>query len=658
MPLLHNRIEIDETKPLPDYDGPFAKAYAAKSKGAGDAGLLALVSTSTVATRSDLATPMRSLTHGSLMRLKDSGAIEWPPTHGRAFAYIYDRPPPRRLSALNVGATSVLREEPFVENIIKPLFSALHDMSRAGLFHGAVCAENIYVSEGPEGKAILGDALAQPAGFGQPTVYETIERGMADGLHRGSGTSSDDIYALGVALLSVMMGEEPLRGVAPAGVVSLKLERGSYTALAGERRFSPALMELLRGVMADDVVQRWTFNDFEMWAEGRRLTPKQSMAAKKASRPLPLGGQNYMQPRQLALAMAQNIPNAAQLIQSEELSRWLAHGLHDEVVTKNLEDARAAAKRQRGGLEQDRTVTTAIAVLDPTGPIRYRGISVFPSGLAISMADAALNEIPLQPFAEIIVNDFPTRWLADQHEKKPDIVGIVQQIERQKDNVEKPGLGFGPERAIYELCPTQPCLALALRGHYAVNIQQLLEGLDKHAAASGSLIDRHVAAFILTRDKKTMPQVIRAVETAVDPVQKGLALLTLFGDLQYRHGPDKLRGIARMLLPMADEVAKRFQNRQRQGKIRESLRPVMEEGNVPDMMKLVDDPNMLQLDQQEYHAAQVLYEETEAEIARLSSEGSNRKLLAEAAGQPLAAILSVGLAFVLAVYVLLRVLFL
>jgi hypothetical protein len=558
----------------------------------------------------------------------------------------------------NGGPHPVFREEPFVENIVKPLFSALYDMSRAGLFHGAVRAENIYVAEGAEGKAILGDALAQPAGLGQPAVYETIERGMADGLNRGHGTPSDDMYALGVALLAALMGEEPLRGMPSQAIVSLKLERGSYMALAGERRFSPALMELLRGTLADEVGQRWNFSDCEMWAEGRRLTPKQSMAAKKASRPLVLGNQNYMQPRLLALGMAQNVSQAAQLIQSEELSRWLAHGLHDELTTKKLEETRAAMKRLRNGSDQDRLVAGTIMVLDPTGPIRYRGLSVFPSGLAFSMADATLNEIPLQPYAEIILNDLPSRWLADQHEKKPDIVGVVQQIERVKDHVEKPGLGFGPERAIYELCPTQPCLAPALRGHYAVNVQQLLEGLDKHAGAGGSLIDRHIGAFILTRDRKIMPQLLRAVETAVDPVHKGLALLTLFGDLQYRHGPDKLRGIARVVLPMADEVAKRFQNRQRQDKIREALRPVTDAGSISGMLKLVDDPGMLELDQQEYHAARMLYHETETEIARLSSEGSNRKLLAEAAGQPLASVLSVGLAFMLAIYVLLRAFFL
>jgi hypothetical protein len=658
MPLLHNRIEIDDTKPLPEYDGPFSRAYAAKGKAAGELPMFALVSTSTVATRSDLATPIRSLTHPSLMRLKDSGVIDWPLTHGRGFAYIYDRPPMHTLLPKGGGAAAAIREEPFVENIVKPLFSALHDLGRAGLFHGAVRADNIYVGEGAEGKAILGDALGQPAGLGQPAVYETIERGMADGLNRGNGTSSDDMYALGVALLTALMGEEPLRGLPPQAIVSLKLERGSYAALAGERRFSPAFMELLRGVLADDVVQRWNSVDFEMWAEGRRLTPKQSMAAKKASRPLVLGNQNYMQPRLLALGMAQNVPQAAQLIQSEEVSRWLAHSLHDEVVAKKLEENRAAMKRLRNGSDQDRLVTGAIMVLDPTGPIRYRGLSLFPSGIAFSMADAALNEIPLQPYAEIILNDLPSRWLADQHEKKPDIVGIVQQIERVKDLVEKPGIGFGPERAIYELCPTQPCLAPALRGHYAVNVQQMLEGLDKHASAGGNLIDRHIGAFILTRDRKTMPQLLRAVETAIDPVQKGLALLTLFGDLQYRHGPDKLRGLARMLLPMADEVARRFQNRQRQDKIREALRPVMEEGNISGMLKLVDDPGMLELDEQEYEAARMLYYETEAEVARLSSEGSNRKLLAEAAGQPLASVLSVGLAFAMAIYVLLRAFFL
>jgi hypothetical protein len=293
--------------------------------------------------------------------------------------------------------------------------------------------------------------------------------------------------------------------------------------------------------------------------------------------------------------------------------------------------------------------------LDPRGPIRYRGVTVFPAGLGAAMAQATLSDAPLQPYMEIMINDLPDRWLAGQVEKKPDIVGLVQQVQRARDFAEKPGLGFGPERAFYEISPTQPCISTMVRNYYPMNMLQLLESLDKRGSFDGSsIVDRHIGAFILARDKKTVPQIMRAVEAAGDMAKRGQGLLTLFADLQYRVGPEKLRNLAKALLPLADEAVRRFQNRPRQGKIREALRPAVDEGNIATMLKLVDDPAILALDAQEYEAARYLYRETEIEIQRLSTDGADKKLLAEQAGQPLAAALSVGLGFVLAAFLMLR----
>jgi hypothetical protein len=378
------------------------------------------------------------------------------------------------------------------------------------------------------------------------------------------------------------------------------------------------------------------------------------MAAKKATRVFPFGGQNYLQPRVLAQAFAKETIAAAAALKSDEFTRWLAHGLHDEDIVQHYEEMKAIAKRMRQGPEEERWVTAAVSTIDPTGPIRYRGIAVFPFGLANAIALATLNEQSLQPFAEIIVNDLPNSWLGAQREKKPELVGMIQQIERTKDMVEKTGLGFGVERALYEMSPQQPCLSPPLRSAYAMNLRELMEAIDRRSAADTNFIDRHVAAFMLARDKRILAQVMRAVETATEPGKRGLALLTLFADLQYRHGPDKLRGIGRAVLPLADETVRRFQNRPRQGKTREALRAAAEEGDLAEMLRLIDDPDLLAFDAQEYDAARLLYAATEAEIQRLSNEGSNKKFLAEQAGQPLASAVSVAIAFCLAAFLIIR----
>ncbi|HVY13411.1 MAG TPA: hypothetical protein VHB73_07605 [Alphaproteobacteria bacterium] len=651
MAVLNHKIEIDENHPLPEFDGSFARAYAAKSKS--ETQLMALVVESPLAVRGDMINAMRAVQHPSLMSLRETGTLAWPACGGRAFAFTYALPLGQRLAPKGGGAFPAIKDEALIADIATPLFAALNELGRAGLFHGGVRADNIFGGTTEGQKATLGENLAAPAGFGQPCVYETIERGMSEGACRGPGTPADDCYALGVTLLTAFLGEEPLRGQGPQAILNLKLERGSYAALAGERRFSPAMLELLHGLLVDDPRERWTYLDFERWLEGRRLTPKPSMADQRATRPFVFMGQSYLQPRALAMALAAQPAQAAAAINSDELGRWLTHALNDSTMSAAYEEARQISRRQRHGPEEERLTAHILLALDPAGPIRYRGISVFPSALGAAIAEAALNEAPLEPFSEILLNELPMRWLTAQGAKKPDIVGFVQNLERLRDTAEKPGWGLGPERVMYEISPAQPCLAPPLRQSYALTPLQLMEALDQRPGG-GALLDRHVSAFLLARDKKLMPQVMRTFENATTTAKRGLALLTLFAELQHRFGPERLSNLARALLPGAEEAVKRFHNKPRQEQIRASLRPTADSGSIPALLKLVDDEAVVLLDAQEYEAAKILYRAAEEEIARLAVNGKDKSMLASQAGYPVAAAISVTAAFMLASFLLVR----
>jgi hypothetical protein len=282
-------------------------------------------------------------------------------------------------------------------------------------------------------------------------------------------------------------------------------------------------------------------------------------------------------------------------------------------------------------------------------------LSVFPSGLPLMLTALLLNDRPPGVFAEIILNDFPNIWLAAQPEKRPELLAAVQAADKARERLANPGLGFGLERVLYDMNPTLPCLSPPLRARFVTSIRQLLEAIDRRAlAGAGSvLMDRHIAAFILARDRATSPQMLKLCD-AGDATQKNLALLTLYSELQHRHGPEALKGMASLLQALAEGTVRRFKSRARREKIAGELKAAAASGRLAAMLRLVDDPATLALDAQEFSAAQLLYRTTEAEVTRLTLTAQGHKILAREAGEPLAAALSVAGAFIVLVVLVLQ----
>lgn len=659
---LLNSYTIEENSPLPEFDGMCAKAYTVKPRGnmAGKS-CIALVMHSHLPHRGDLLSSFRGLNHGGLGDAHDAGVCDWSLTGNRHYAIITDRYMGKRLAPAGNpttphGSFTPLREDHALEHFIKPLGQAVSQLIALGLFHGSIRADNVYVSgEGETRRVMLGDCLAAPCAYGQPAQYETIERGMAPDIARGAGIAADDLYAFGVTVLVALLGDLPLKGLTREAIVQLKMERGSYAALAGDRRFSPAITELMRGLLADDVKQRWAVEDFDLWLSGRRLTPKQATVARKASRPVRFGGQDFLQLRQLVAAMSSDTKLAASMISNEDLSRWLSHGFNDEKALKYLSDAVFAARHQRTGPEEERLVTAAQIALDPHGPMRYRGVSAFPGGIPALMADMVLRDVPPQMVVEMLINGLPEFWLSFQEVKHLDLITGTQLCEKARGFIENPALGFGVERALYETLPGLHCLNPQIRDRCAITSKQLLEALDRRAAQGGvQLIDRHIAGFFMARDRRIPTPLMAAMEQTRDLTKRNIAIMTLYSDLQYRYGPDNLKGLGTALLPLTEEAVKRFHNRPRQERVRKELKAAAQEGKLSQMLKLVDDPGTIINDEEEFLAAKMLYQQTEEEIGRLALYGKNKKLLADQAGQPLAAVISVVISFVLLLVSLLR----
>ncbi len=61
---------------------------------------------------------------------------------------------------------------------------------------------------------------------------------------RGDGSIADDVYALGVLLLTLALGRLPLAELDDTAILRRKLEQGSHGALVGDERLPPLIADL------------------------------------------------------------------------------------------------------------------------------------------------------------------------------------------------------------------------------------------------------------------------------------------------------------------------------------------------------------------------------------------------------------------------------
>jgi eukaryotic-like serine/threonine-protein kinase len=640
--LLGNRIEIFPDQPIPELNGPAGPAYTAVMKD-NAVSLYAIVCKTLLPSRFDQVAAMRTCQDPSIMRLLDAGPVHWVPTGARHYAYIYERPLCGKFRDNTTDIRDPMNEDMVNHSFIAPLSKALSELSRAGIVHGGIRPDNIYWKEKGSAPPMLGDCMTLPVGMTQPILFEPIDRTFCTPIGRGAQYPVDDLYALGVCTLFAILGKNPVAGMDDRALLQAKLEKGSFNTYVGQHRLYPSHIELLRGVLADDPRQRWNAAEFEQWVDGRRTTPKAAEIGRRASRGLEFNGKIYFQVRPLAYSLADNAPEAGKLIENGTLQRWLERSLSDQDKSEGLAFAIQETKSnvKTANLEDQMVTRTSIA-LEPNCPIRYRGMTVSVTGIAAALADAMINNQNLQVIAEIIGNNFVSFWAEMQAERKGDYVSLNQQFERVKNHIDKTTLGSGLERVLYELNATIPCLSPMIRDQSVVNSKSLLPALDKVANRQGrprEPMDRHIAAFLVARDRRS-EAIFQPMASANNPVRYGLAFLELFSDLQSKHGPDSLPGLATWIYPLVSGSLQRFHNRPLREKLQQTAEIYVKRGDIVGLHKLIDDPARLDQDERDYQFSRQLYGNTVAIIAQLEKRLEDRSILVREMGKPVAAVIA------------------
>lgn len=630
---------------LPELASPGTIACAVNGRN-GD-GLFALVCDRNVPVRLNILQKIIKIEDGTLIRLLHSGIAVWPEDGTERVMMVFERPAGGRLLELDSekpGKPVVF--DHLVHRVITPVVGLLEAFADQGLYHGAIRPDNLFGLPNLNANVVLGECVTVPAGYYQPILFETMQRGLAQPDGRGNGTTSDDLYAFGVTLLCLALGRSPLPNKKPDEILQLKMDKGSFYALVPHNRVPTGLLEPLRGLLGDDPATRWTLDDCRQWLGGRRcLSPRPPEAPKRSVRPFDFNSKEIWTARGLARELAYDTFTAYKLIDTGEVESWMRRALGEKNDTEFLVTELAQSKASgRGPRDVDMIFARCSMAISPDSPIRYKGMSIFPAGLGTALAHAMVTQQNTMTIAQIISHGLCGHWINLYHKRKIPPPAPPIDVEQAKSTLERPNFGYGIERALYEIDPNVPCLSPMFDRHYILTPADLLRGLEQVAPArmkDHEPVDRHIAAFLMVRFRRIEDWILKALTGYDEPDRAAMAQITIIASLQDKLNQPVLPNLARWAAQLGEVVVNRLHNKGAREKLMKQIEDHVRAGSVSGIAALLDNPAQTAHDQAGYHNAQQRLRAIDREIREIEDvlneshrfqRGYGRQLASVAAG--------------------------
>jgi len=643
--LFNNQIEILPDDRLRHLDKGPVKAYAAKVVGEPNALLFAMVCEPHLVPRTRAAPNYAGIINSVLTKMVTHGAIYWPPARAWRYCFIYVNNLGRSLAPpgeIPVGLG--WRQDQVTNAVIKPMVNLLLDMRDADFVHGNIRVDNMFDgNEKAVEKIILGECLSTPPSYTQSILYEPIERAMCDPVARGRGTQTDDLYAFAVSLAVILRKKDALVGMSDEEILHEKIDKGSYAALTGKDRFTGGVLELLRGLLYDDPAQRWGVDDILVWMEGQRLTPKQSTKKKKATRPLFFNGDRYYRQSILAMDLNKSQTEAVQMVDNGNLDQWITRSLEDNIVRSRVVQAIETTQEfGRGSGYWDRLLSRVSVALDPDAPLRFKGLSVHPDGVGYSLAEAFVLKHDLQPYVDIINQQLVTYWTTNQTDIRIDIGSLVHRFDSCRAFLRQGNIGYGVERCLYHLCPEAPCMSDRLRKysvHSPEDMMYAFEDMSSDPDRPELFIDRHIAAFISTKDRKDIDPYLGELNSE-EYYKRVLGNLKVLATIQKRSQMEMFPGITKWLVSIIDPVLERYHDRDLRERMVKSVEKLKDSGDIMKMATIFDSGEVMQRDAVNFKISMKEHTDLQREYETLEKKMDTPAVFSREVGREIAAIVS------------------
>ena len=637
-----DRYDINMDSPMPVFDSPPAFAFKATTR-RDKRDLIALICDPKLPPRIDVIPTMQRVDQTGTLRLVDWDIVDWAPENRRCPVILFERPHGGRVFPSKDQSRTPLSEDMVTRNFLQNAVVTLHDLHTLNETHRAIRPENLFFADELETQIVLGECVSSPSAVMQPLVCETIENCLSAPGGRGEGSKHHDMYSLGVCVLALLTGQYPCRTILDDQLIRDKFALGSYAAIVRQNRVSLTMMEVLRGLLNDDMKERWTIDDLALWIDGRRLSPKQQVLPGKATRPFVVNEQEYQTARELAYGFWRHWDHAAEPIIDGSLDGWLRRSLGDESKIDAVNLAKAA-----GELDKDRLTARTIIALDPGGPIRLRDLATTVGGMGAFIGIYADDAEARNLFAQAVTLGLTGFWMEQQLVTRPENVVASARIEKARATLVRGGLGYGLERVIHDLNENYPCRSPIFERDYVPTLEHLLPALERAAEEQGEnlrrLVDRDIAAFIGSNFRRAISAELRDMD-APDPATRIIGQIRLLGMVQEAvDRQSTLTHLCRAAARLSKPAVDRFNSRELRKRAFTRLAKAVKGGKLGAMLEMIDNPRELELDARAFKLATNEYTKSVADSLALERDIADQdKIAGNVGGQ-----ISSGLAGLLA----------
>lgn len=640
-----NKYFINLSKPLSEFSTSTVKAYSTGVNRGSMDGYFTVMCDPSYTPRTNITQNYMNIANPMLPKLVAYGRAIMP--DGKAcYCYIYQDNLGKRVFNTDHDVALGWKSEKTLETLVVPIINCLKDLQQRDITQGNIRATNLY-STG-QGKLMLGECLATPSSLNQPVIYEPIKRAMADPIGRGEGTIKDDLYSLGVLIAMHMRNFDPLRGKTDDEIIAIKTVQGSYSALIGSSdRLSSGITDLLRGLLIDSEKIRWSLDDVFEWMEGRRVTVNQTPKLKKAARGITFDGISYFYPQTFAHKLVQKPQDAIHVIESNELTHWVERSLGDTEMLERVDMAIKSAKESGTGVGHwDRLLPRISIALDPDAPIRYKGMSLHLNALGNALTDAFAQKRGLNNFAELFNQGIISFWITLNANLNKDVAHHAQQFDKVKLFLKQKGLTNGIERCLYFLNPSIHCLSplvseyfVTTPAEYVMSLETVAEQYMGNNKWPPRIIDKHAACFLIARDSRLIEPHVFDLSSEMD-FRYALANLKVLANIQRFSDVGALPNLTEWLCYIIAPVLERYHDAETQQKMAKSIGKKKADGNLYDILKLLENPETIKKDQIAYRKAMAKYRELSIEAEKLEQKLEYPKYFSEKTGREWAATIS------------------
>jgi serine/threonine protein kinase len=644
--VIANAYEVLTDTLVPEFSTPDVPAYSVRELNSDKATMFGLLCDSRLTARLDYFNDACNISSPGFMRAVQSAVVLWPDTNVEHLFLIYQAPEGGSVANVLREADSGLPEDKVIQGFIVPAVQALDVLNSYKRTHRGIRFDNLYFIDSTQTTIIIGDGASAPAAYHQPAQFETVAVAATDEAARGEGTQADDIYALGVSILSLLLGKMPLEGHDVASVINEKIIKSSFGALATRTRFQFNITELLRGMLHDDPQYRWSLRDIDAWLNGSQTAPKQLAQVKRAPVAFQIGNRTADNARSLAYLLGNDWSAAAPIIRSASFSKWLNESLSDPEVTGQIRaivGPNQFVQDLRKGPD-DVLITNMCIALDPSGPVRHRGMALQLSGIGTALAAHSNDVTKSNALGSVIKLRFAKNWVALQTRSQSDYFPLLSIFEGLPAFAESNAWGEGVERCLYKLNLNTPCLSPLLANSMAYNAEGILRGLDAAAVSVDQALlpfDRHIAAFLLARELPLDQEEFDALNAdEVPPIVELLTVVSMLTRLQVTLKLPPVPHLCGWVVSLAKVVFDQYHNLNTREMLTKKALAIAKKGELSDVLDLLNDGSALQKDRLEFSRAVKTYAQQTRQVNAIEQVLENRSMIPYQIGDQVAAIIA------------------